>query len=156
MQSLNKIAWINDEFAPFLNKVQSHHVFDFCLSNIKYADETIISSFAINEAFVRRLFKHRDKLGKLTIIWDSTMATRSPKILLFLAQNADAIYIVPNHSKMISMKRTGKHIVSASSINTTGNYRYEGGIITTNKQLVDYYHSELNNIINDSVKWTKF
>ncbi len=151
----NKIAWLDDEFAPFLDKVQSHHVFDFCLANIEYADETIISSFAINEAFVRRLVRNRNQLGKLSIIWDSTMATRNPKILLFLANNVDAIYLVANHSKMISMKRSDKHIVSVSSINTTGNYRYEGGLITANETLTNYYHSELQKVIKNSIKWTK-
>ncbi len=152
----NKIAWLDDEFAPFLDKVQSHHVFDFCLANVEYADETIISSFAINEAFVRRLVKHRNKLGFLSIIWDTTMATRNPKTLLFLANNADAVYLLPNHSKMISMRNATAHVISCSSVNTTGNYRYEGGIITTNKKLTNYYYKELQEALRNGLKWTGF
>lgn len=147
-----KIQWQCDGFAPFLDKVQSHHVFNFCLDYVKRADTTVISSFAINEAFVRRLIKNRDKLGHLTVIWDTTMATRNIKTLLFLARNVDAVHLVANHSKMIWMQGQNE-CVAVSSVNTTGNYRNEGGLITNHQVLVNFYQEHLNKIIEDSLQW---
>lgn len=148
-----KIQWLTDDFAPFLDTVQSHHVFDFCLRDVDYANETIISSFAINEAFVRRLVKNRKRLGRLIIIWDTTMATRNISTLLFLNKQADAIYLTPNHSKIISMQCDSKNVVAVSSVNTTGNYRVEGGLVTSESSLVHFYHSQLIKIINSSGRW---
>lgn len=153
---MNKISWIDDDFAPFLSKVQSHHVFDFCLEHIACAEETIISSFAINEAFVKRLIKHRKRLGKISVIWDSTLATRNIKTLLLLDKHVNTINLIGNHSKMISMRSDHQHVVAVSSVNTTGNYRYEGGLITSQATLTNYYHTQLLDIINNSKQWTKY
>ena len=148
-----KIYWLNDGFAPFLSTVQSHHVFDFCLNYVNRADATVISSFAINEAFVRRLVKNRDRLGHVTVLWDVTMATRNIQTLMFLAKNVDAVHLVPNHSKMIWMQGE-KECVAISSVNTTGNYRNEGGLVTSDPTLIDFYKTNLQIIINDSPQWT--
>ncbi len=151
-----KIDWLNDGFAPFLDKVQSHHVFDFCLNYVGRADETIISSFAINEGFVRRLIKNRVRLGNLTVIWDSNMAVQNIGKLLFAAKNTDALLLANNHSKVIYMANSNKQCVAVSSVNTTGNYRYEGGFITTDADLVKFYKLKLENIIDESNPWTNY
>lgn len=149
-----KISWLKDGFAPFLDKVQSHHVFNFCLDYVERADECIISSFAINEGFVRRLIKNRDRLGNLTVIWDSNMAIQNIGKLLFAAKNTDSLYLANNHSKVLYMANAEKQCVAVSSVNTTGNYRYEGGFITTDSDLVNFYKSKIDNLILDSKPWT--
>ncbi len=156
MDSLPKIEWLCDGFAPFLDKVQSHHVFDFCLNYVERADETIISSFAINEGFVRRLIKNRVRLGNLTVIWDSNMAVQNIGKLLFAAKNTDALLLANNHSKVIYMANSQKQCVAVSSVNTTGNYRYEGGLVTSDAALVGFYKHKLDNIKATSKPWTNY
>lgn len=151
-----KISWLKDGFAPFLDKVQSHHVFDFCLDYVGRADECIISSFAINEAFVRRLIKNRDHIGKTVLIWDSNMAAKNIEKLLFAAKNTDKLLLANNHSKVLYMASAEKQCVAVSSVNTTGNYRYEGGFITSDVDLVNFYKSKLDNIIENSNPWTNY
>ena len=151
-----KINWLNGEFAPFLDKVQSRHVFDFCLKYVERADECIISSFAINEGFIRRLLKHRDLCGELTVIWDVNMAQSNAANLLFLSKQTDALYLTSNHSKVIYMANAEKQCVAVSSVNTTGNYRYEGGFVTCNPDLVNYYKLKLDHIIDNSKPWKSY
>jgi len=151
-----KINWLNNEFAPFLEKVQSHHIFDFCLAYVERADECILSSFAINEGFVRRLIKNRGLLGNLSVIWDSNMAAQNIGKLLFTAKNTNALYLANNHSKVLYMANKNKQCVAVSSVNTTGNYRYEGGFITINPELVDFYKQKLDLLILDSKPWTNY
>jgi len=151
-----KINWINNDFAPFLDKVQSHHVFDFCLNYVERADECIISSFAINEAFVRRLIKNRDHIGAITLIWDSNMAVQNVSKLLFAHKNTNKLYLANNHSKVLYMANKSRQCVAVSSVNTTGNYRYEGGFITSNPELTEFYKTKLDNLIADSKLWTNY
>lgn len=152
--ALSKIKWIKDGFAPFLEKVQSHHVFNFCMDYVERADVCIISSFAINEGFVRRLIKNKESLGQITMLWDANMAQSNIKNLLFLTKNIHALYLNSNHSKVMYMANKSRQCVAVSSVNTTGNYRYEGGFITSDPILVNYYKTQLDEIISTSTKWT--
>jgi len=156
MGSSQKIKWIKEGFAPFLDKVQSHHVFDFCLGYVERADDCIISSFALNESFIRRLVKNREKLGNLVVIWDSNMATQNIGKLLFAAKNTNKLLLTNNHSKVLYMANNQKQCIAVSSVNTTGNYRYEAGFITTDVHLVEFYKSKLDELILESKTWTNY
>ena len=91
-----------DGYALYLNQhVQSHHVFDYMLDKIGGADKIIISSFAITEHYIRRIIRNRNRIGRVELVLDFTIATRNKSILLFAGKNTDAIYLTNNHSKVI-------------------------------------------------------
>ena len=95
------------------------------------ADELTICSFAMAEAFARRLLQVRSKIGRLVIVLDFTIAQRHRRTLLFLHEVADEIYLCNTHAKMILVESADYTAAALMSANATMNYRYECGYITT-------------------------
>jgi hypothetical protein len=149
-----QISRLNDELAFFLSKnVQSHDVFDFLLLECERADKMIISSFAVTEAYVRRIIRNRDKIGELTLILDFTIASRNPRLTQFAAKNVDDLLLTTNHSKTIYIQSGTREYLAIMSNNATNNHRYECGIITSAKEVIDQYKKDLGEMINNCVQW---
>lgn len=92
-------------------------------------DRMVISSFAITEAYIRRIIRNRDHIHHITLILDFTIASRNPQISLFAARNVDELYLVNNHSKIIYVENGERKMAAIMSNNATNNHRYESGII---------------------------
>jgi hypothetical protein len=121
----------------FLEKTSKWTVIQRMLDKAERADELIICSFAMSDVIVKRLIRERDRIGKLTVILDSTIATRKRANMLFIAKNVDELYICDTHAKLVFVERDGFSSVCALSANSTMNYRYESGIITDDKNVVN-------------------
>lgn len=151
-----QISWVNDNLAFYLSKeVQSHHVFENMLEHIERADELIISSFAINEQWIRRLIRYRDVIKHITLILDFTFASRNPAIANFAAANCDLLLLTANHSKTIFLRRNTDQMLAVMSNNATSNQRYESGVIMRNMPAIDIYCESLPQLKINAVVWTK-
>lgn len=114
----------------YLNQqVQSHTVFDYLIEKMGSVDSMVISSFAITEAYIRRIIRNRAKIKHITLILDFTIASRNPRITLFAAKNVDELFLVNNHSKIIYVEGHGEKMAAVMSNNATNNHRFESGII---------------------------
>ena len=153
MPSSTKLTWVNG-LAPFLSKhIQSHDVFDFVLDECKRADRMVISSFAITEAYVRRIIRNRHRIDHLTLYLDFTIASRNPRMTMYAAKNVDELYLTNNHSKTIYISGNGKEYLAVMSNNATNNHRYESGLVCSSREVIDHFQEQFNQMKNDSVKW---
>jgi hypothetical protein len=149
-----QICWANDQVAFYLSPdVQSHHVFDVMLENIERADEIIISSFAINENYVRRLIRNRDLLAHITLILDFTVASRNPANTQFAAMNVDNLLLTTNHSKTIYMRRNSTELLAIMSNNATNNQRFECGCIFRNHPAIGIYKQNMSILQATAAPW---
>jgi hypothetical protein len=149
-----QICWANDQVAFYLSpEIQSHHVFALMLDTLKRADETIISSFAITEGWVRRLIRYRQHLGDITLFLDFTVATRNPSNTNFAALNVDRVLLTNNHSKIIYMRSGLNEMLAVMSNNATNNQRYESGSIFKNHPVIDIYKKQLVTMKQQSAQW---
>ncbi len=150
----NQICWANDQVAFFLSeKIQSHHVFDLMLETLERADETIISSFAITENYVRRIIRNRDRLHSISLFLDFTVASRNPANTEFASRNVDRVLLTANHSKTIYMRSGGDQMLAIMSNNATSNQRYESGCIFRNHPVIEIYLEKLNEMKERAVRW---
>ena len=148
-----KLTWVNG-LAPFLSKqVQSHDVFDFLLDECGRADKMIISSFAITEAYVRRIIRNRHRIDHLTLFLDFTIASRSPRLTMYTAHNVDELYLTNNHSKTIYLACGERQLLAVMSNNATNNHRYESGLVVSSGEVISHFMEQYSQMKNDSVRW---
>lgn len=138
----------------YLNmQVQSHNVFDYMLQKMGRADRMIISSFAVTEAYIRRIIRNRERIGHLTLILDFTIASRNPRISLYASKNVDELYLVNNHSKVIYMETAGRKMAAVMSNNATNNHRFECGIILLETEQAARFGEEFQKVIQESARY---
>ncbi|MDD4374218.1 MAG: hypothetical protein PHG67_09900 [Bacteroidales bacterium] len=151
-----QISWANDQVAFYLSPVvQSHHVFDLMLQEIERADETIMSSFAITEGYVRRIIRNRIKLGFVRLFLDFTVASRNPANTNFAAVNVDELLLTTNHSKTIYMRNSQLEMLAIMSNNATNNQRFESGVIFKNHPAIRLYLDQVQIMKDAAVLWMK-
>ncbi|NQU52429.1 MAG: hypothetical protein HQ522_07805 [Bacteroidetes bacterium] len=139
-----KITETTNGFGLYLNKeVQSHTVFDYLLDQCNGADKMIVSSFAITEAYVRRIIRNRQRIEDLTLFLDFTIASRNPRGTNYAAHNVDRLYLTNNHSKFIYISRSGVEYLSIMSNNATNNHRYESGIILSDSVFIAEFLAQI-------------
>jgi len=149
-----KLITEHDGFALYINKqVQSHNVFDYMLDRAGVAELMILSSFAITEAYVRRIIKNRHRIQNIELILDFTIASRNPRITLFADRNVDALYLVNNHSKIIYVESGGECMAAVMSNNATNNHRYESGIIITDSQRASIIGEAFKQVKQECVRY---
>jgi hypothetical protein len=135
-----KLRWLNSGTAPFLSKeIQSHDVFDFMLNELKRADKVVISSFAITEAYIRRLIKNSKRIGHVTLFLDVTIGTRNPRLTAYASMNVNELYLLNNHSKTIYMYSQEKELLAVMSNNATNNHRFESGIVFSEPEIIKQF-----------------
>lgn len=139
-----ELSWNNDIAIKLSREVQSHNVFDYILDECQRADKMIIGSFAMNEAYVRRIIRNRERISSIEVFLDLTVADRSPANTIYISENVDTLFLIQNHSKFIYCKGK-KEMLAVMSNNATNNHRYEVQVLTTNKHAIegflDYYET---------------
>jgi hypothetical protein len=150
----NQIFWADDQVAFFLSeKIQSHHVFDLMLDTLERADETIVSSFAITENYVRRIIRSRDRLKHIILFLDFTVASRNPANTEFASRNVDRVLLTANHSKTIYMRKGRDQMLAIMSNNATSNQRYESGCIFKNHPVIAIYLQQIAIMKERAAPW---
>lgn len=149
-----QIYWSDDRTGFYLSpRVQSHHVFDAMLNQLQRADDLIISSFAVNDQYVRRIINHRQLISHITLILDFTVASRNPAITDFASANVDLLLLTSNHSKTIYMRSGNEQMLAVMSNNATNNARFESGIILHNHPSIAHYLTAIDHLKQRSVVW---
>ena len=133
--------------------IQSHDVFDHLLEKMGGADYMLISSFAITEAYIRRIIRNRDIIKNIELILDFTIATRNPRIVMYADHNVDGVFLANNHSKVIYVEKGGKSMVAVMSNNATNNYRFESGIIITDDLVARKFVEQINEMKGRSIRY---
>lgn len=147
-----KIPEIVNGIGYYLNKqIQSHTVFDYILDKVTRADTMIIGSFAITEAYVRRIIRNRHRIGDITLFLDFTIASRNPRITNFAAHNTDRLFLTNNHSKFIYASVSWMEYLAIMSNNATNNHRYESGIILSDSVFITEFLAQIEVMKNDCV-----
>ena len=142
----NGVSWY------LTDQVQSHDVFDFLLKKVKRADKMIIGSFAITEAYVRRIIRNRNRIGEVELLLDFTIASRNPRIMLFAENNVDELYLTNNHSKFIYVNGSGQQYVAIMSNNATNNHRFESGVILSDPEFIADFLDGIEKMKNECLK----
>ena len=127
-------------------QVQSHDVFDYLLEKCGRADTMVVGSFAITEAYVRRIIRNRNRIGEITLFLDFTIASRNPRITLYAARNVDRLYLANNHSKFIHVAGSGAGYLAVMSNNATNNHRYESGIILSDPVFIAEFMQQFETV----------
>lgn len=147
-----ELSWHNDMALLLSNNIQSHHVFDYILKQCVRADNMIIGSFAMNEAFLRRIIKKRYLIKNIEVFLDLTVAGRSPGNTILIANNVDSLYLINNHSKFIYC-RGQKEILAVLSNNATNNNRYEIQVFTSNRIIITDFLNSYNKMKKESIHY---
>ena len=147
-----KITEINSGFGLYLNQqVQSHDVFDYLLDKVERADKMIIGSFAVTEAYVRRIIRNRERIGDITLFLDFTIGSRNPRVTHYAAHNVDRLFLTNNHSKFIYTSGSGMEYLAIMSNNATNNHRYESGIILSDSVFISEFLAQIEGMKNECV-----
>jgi len=136
----------------FLEKTGSRDVFERMIDKTQRADEVIVCSFAVDENFLRRLTKAREKIGKLTLILDFTLARRNRTRLIRAAELADELYCGNTHAKLFLIRSAEYSAVCALSANATTNYRYECGTILADRESIEVAENLIEKMKKDCVR----
>lgn len=144
----------HDGFAMYLNQeVQSHNVFDYMLDRLEGADRMTISSFAITEAYVRRIIRNRERIHHIDLILDFTIASRNPRISMYAAENVDNLFLVNNHSKVIYIEKGGQSMAAVMSNNATNNHRFESGVIILDNEKARTFGQAFDAVKQQAVRY---
>ncbi len=133
------------------NHTNSHNVFDELLEKCKGADLIVVSSFAITDAYVRRIIRNRHRIGHITLFLDFTVASRNPRTTLYAAHNVDQLFLTENHAKFILVKNGCSQYLAGMSNNATNNHRYEFGIVLSDAELINDFSEAIEVMKKDSV-----
>jgi hypothetical protein len=136
----------------FLKKTDAWSILNTLLAKVERADKLIICSFAIAEAFARKLLRERNKIEHLTLILDFTIAKRHRSNLLFLEQVADEIYLCNTHAKLVLLESKDLSGVAVMSANATMNLRYECGFISTDKNHINAIKNDLETMKQNAIR----
>ena len=136
----------------FLKKTDAWSIVDTLLANVQRADKLTICSFAMADAFARKLLRQRSKFANLTLVLDFTIAQRHRANLLFLEQVADEIYLCNTHAKLVLLESEDISGVAVMSANATMNLRYECGFITYENHLINSIRNDLNQMKDNAVR----
>lgn len=147
-----ELSWNNDIAVKLSQDVQSHNVFDYILDECERADKLIIGSFAMNEAYVRRIIRNRERISSIEVFLDFTVADRSPSNTIYVSENVDALYLTNNHSKFIYCR--GKfEMLALMSNNATNNHRFEFQVIIRDKFVIDDFLQQYETMKAESFRY---
>ena len=151
-----ELSWNNDIAVRLSQDVQSHDVFDYILDACERADKMIIGSFAMNEAYVRRIIRNRERISSIEVFLDLTVADRSPSNTIYVSENVDVLYLVNNHSKFIYC-RGEKEMLAVMSNNATNNHRFEFQVVIRDVEIIadflrQYELMKAESLYYDSIK----
>lgn len=134
--------------------MQIYNVLEWILEQTGKAHITIIS-FSISEEFIRKVYRLRNKdlIQDVKLVIDLKSAQKLKEIMGFAYNVFDEVFLSKNHSKVILIETENLKVVVVGSQNATRGDREESGLITTNVHVFEKYHSNIQRIINESIKY---
>ena len=135
------------------NALQVADILKWTLDQTGPADVQM-TSFSISEEFLRRIFfiKKDDLVRSLDIVLDFKATNKTLILWPFIAQTVENCYLADNHSKILLVSNEAHKVAVVMSQNLTRGNRYESGFISTDHNVFDRLHDQLNFVIkNQSV-----
>lgn len=111
----------------------------------------IVSSFAITEAYVRRIVRNRHRIAEIELLLDFTIASRNPRVTNYAAHNVDRLYLTNDHAKFIYIEKGNQKYVAGMSNNATNNHRFEFGFILSDMELIAEFAIAIEEMKKQSV-----
>jgi hypothetical protein len=127
-------------------------VFDILLEKCKRADKMIIGSFAMNEAYVRRIIRNRERISSIEVFLDFTVASRNPANTIYVSANVDGLFLTNNHAKFIYCKGE-KEILAVMSNNATNNHRFEFQVFIQDPEAIAEFLLQYEKLKAESLKY---
>ncbi len=108
------------------------------------------TSFSISEEFLRRLY-FIEKSGRVKafhLVLDHKATNKTLKLWAFISQVIERTYLADNHSKLLLVRsEAGDKVCIVTSQNLTRGNRYESAFITTDPDIFDTLHAEVEELI---------
>ena len=142
----------DNPFQAYLsNAVQVADILEWILSQVGIA-EVWQTSFSISEEFLRRLyFITKDKkVSRINLVLDHKATNKTLKLWSFITQVIGRTYLADNHSKILLVKSERGDTVSViTSQNLTRGNRHESAFISTDPNIFDRLHQQVNDLITN-------
>ena len=133
------------------NAVQVADILEWILAQVGIA-EVWQTSFSISEEFLRRLyFITKDKkVSRINLVLDHKATNKTLKLWSFITQVIGRTYLADNHSKILLVKSERGDMVSViTSQNLTRGNRHESAFISTDPNIFDRLHQQVNDLITN-------
>ena len=133
------------------NALQVADILDWVLKQLGKS-EVWQTSFSISEEFIRRLYfiEKSGLVTKFNLVLDHKATNKTLKLWAFITQVIDTTYLADNHSKVLLVKSEHGEMVSIiTSQNLTRGNRCESAVITTDNNIFNTLHSQIQDLITN-------
>ena len=133
------------------NALQVADILDWVLKQLGKS-EVWQTSFSISEEFIRRLYfiEKSGLVTKFNLVLDHKATNKTLKLWAFITQVIDTTYLADNHSKVLLVKSERGEMVSIiTSQNLTRGNRCESAVITTDNNIFNTLHSQIQDLITN-------
>ena len=133
------------------NEVQIADILEWVLEQVG-TSEVWQTSFSISEEFIRRLYfiEKSGLVTKFNLVLDHKATNKTLKLWAFITQVIDTTYLADNHSKVLLVKSERGEMVSIiTSQNLTRGNRCESAVITTDNDIFNTLHSQIQDLITN-------
>ncbi len=133
------------------NALQVADILDWVLKQLGKS-EVWQTSFSISEEFIRRLYfiEKSGLVTKFNLVLDHKATNKTLKLWAFITQVIDTTYLADNHSKVLLVKSEHGELVSIiTSQNLTRGNRCESAVITTDNDIFNTLHSQIQDLITN-------
>ena len=133
------------------NALQVADILDWVLKQLGKS-EVWQTSFSISEEFIRRLYfiEKSGLVTKFNLVLDHKATNKTLKLWAFITQVIDTTYLADNHSKVLLVRSEHGEMVSIiTSQNLTRGNRCESAVITTDNDIFNTLHSQIQDLITN-------
>ena len=133
------------------NALQVADILDWVLKQLGKS-EVWQTSFSISEEFIRRLYfiEKSGLVTKFNLVLDHKATNKTLKLWAFITQVIDTTYLADNHSKVLLVKsKRGEMVSIITSQNLTRGNRCESAVITTDNDIFNTLHSQIQDLITN-------
>ena len=133
------------------NALQVADILDWVLKQLGKS-EVWQTSFSISEEFIRRLYfiEKSGLVTKFNLVLDHKATNKTLKLWAFITQVIDTTYLADNHSKVLLVRSEHGEMVSIiTSQNLTRGNRCESAVITTDIDIFNTLHSQIQDLITN-------
>lgn len=133
------------------NVLQVADILEWILEQVGTA-EVWQTSFSISEEFLRRLFfiEKSGRVKQFNLVLDHKATNKTLKLWAFITQVIERTYLADNHSKILLVRsEAGDTISVVTSQNLTRGNRSESAFITTDKEIFNTLHEQVEDLIRN-------
>lgn len=130
IQVADLLQWVLDQTGP---------------ANVK------MTSFSISEEFLRRLFfiEQANLIKSIDIVLDFKATNKTLILWPFIAQTVQNCYLASNHSKILLVYNDSWTVTAVMSQNLTRGNRFESAFISTDRQIFESLHRQVDDLIHN-------